>query len=89
MVKEVLTDSEVQAHKDFSERFAHVLEVKHLTLLDVSRLTGVTYTSLSAYKSGKKVPGYLNLLSICTGLRVSADYLMGLRKVKKDGTDKG
>ena len=45
----------------------------------LSKLTGISKTSIGAYELGKKVPNTANLVSIAVALNVSLNWLCGFR----------
>ena len=62
----------------FVNRLNSEIESRNLTQQQAAELTGITQASFSHYLSGKRTPAFCELYKICKGLKVSADYLLGI-----------
>lgn len=67
-----------QTYPDFSERLTYVMILRDCSNKKLAELIYVTPAAISAYKNGKRRPGFEELRSISNSLQVSVDYLLGL-----------
>ena len=56
--------------------YARIRDEKGLKDIDVARMTGISRSNLSGWKSGVSRPKYANMVKIADVLGVSVDYLM-------------
>lgn len=68
----------------FGQRLRRAMEVRKVTVQDLSRLSMVPERTLYHYKAGEKPPTFQNLVAIGKAMHVSLDWLCGMR-VKEDG----
>jgi len=66
----------------FSERMKKLRKEKGLTLEDLSKLTGITTTTLSRYETGKRIPNATALEELAKAFGVSVDYLLGKTDIR-------
>ncbi|MCM1598206.1 helix-turn-helix domain-containing protein [Latilactobacillus sakei] len=62
----------------FGERLKAVRKAKRLTQLELSQRLGVSKGTVSAYEQGLSYPSLETLVSICSILDTSADYLLNI-----------
>lgn len=67
--------------KIFSERLKKALDSHKMTQMELSRQTGLSFTTINTMYRGLGLPNGYSLLRISTVLNVSADYLLGLSNV--------
>ena len=70
------------------ERFEQLLQKRGVTPYKVSKETGVTQTSLSNWKSGRKKPSAKTLQKMADYFGVTVGYLMGTEEEEPNATDK-
>ena len=63
--------------KSFQERIIELMSEKSITQSEISKLTGITQSSLSDYIKGKYQPKQDKIDLIAQALKVSPAYLMG------------
>lgn len=64
-------------NSDFKTRFKEALDLKEKTMADISKITGISRSSLSEYSNGKFVPKQDKVFLISKALDVSPSWLMG------------
>ena len=62
-----------------AERLQQAIWKSDLSTKEVARRAGISRSLLNAYISGDSTPGAENLLRLCDVLRVSSDWLLGLK----------
>lgn len=62
---------------DFKTRFEEILNIKDMNMSEISKLTGISRSSLSEYKKGKFVPKQDKVYEIANVLDISPSWLMG------------
>lgn len=62
----------------FSERLKDIRKQKGLSQKKYASLLDISSVTLSHYENGKREPDLERLVSICTRLKVSSDYMLGL-----------
>lgn len=62
----------------FSKRLKDLRKQKELSQKEYASLLGISSVTLSHYENGKREPDLDRLVSICTCLEVSSDYMLGL-----------
>lgn len=78
----------VMAKKKFSpsvfhKRFRQVCRATKLNQEQLARKIGTSQGSISRFLNGSSIPRLLVLYQIAQNLKVSADWLMGLKETKK------
>lgn len=68
--------------------FERLLQKHNLSAYKVSKLTGVTQSTLSDWKRGRSTPKTDTLQKIADYFGVSVDYLMGRETEEPNATDK-
>lgn len=63
----------------FHQRLVYVRDCLLLTQEEVAKRCGMDKTLICHYEKGRREPSISNLERLCKGLKVSADYLMGLK----------
>lgn len=67
----------------FSEILVKLMEERNVTAYQIAKVTGLSNTALSRYKSGKQDPAIDKLIAIADFFDVSTDYLLG-RTTKRE-----
>lgn len=62
----------------FSKRLKDIRKQRELSQKEYASLLGISSVTLSHYENGKREPDLDRLVSICTCLNVSSDYMLGL-----------
>ena len=62
----------------FNVRFNEALEVKNIRPVDISKITGISESTISQYRSGYAVPKRNKLAIISKALHVNPSWLLGL-----------
>lgn len=63
----------------FSSRLVEVRTRNGWTAVQVAEWSGISPALLSHYECGRRTPNIKNLARLCTGLRISADWLIGVK----------
>lgn len=63
----------------FSERLAYALEKRGVSVKELSKRTGIGQKTLYGYLIGDRLPKYESLISVAKALRLSLDWLCGMR----------
>lgn len=77
-------DEKMSRHLLFSSRFRELrndLELSQKEMADkIAEMTGheISYITVSAIENGRRYPAIDDLISICKGFEISADYLLGM-----------
>lgn len=61
------------------------MKVSQMTQSDLAKKINASYDAVNTYYTGKRRPPMDVLILICKALGESADYLLGLTDVPKDG----
>lgn len=69
--------------KTFSERLRYVLNEKKITQSELSKMTGIGKSSLTAYLKGEYTPKQNNIYKIAKALNIPTFYLIGWEKYDK------
>ena len=70
---EELTDEEL--YRKFQIAFNNKLMAMSMSQDRLSKITGISYVTISKYSNGKALPNYQNLRKICSALRCSPTEL--------------
>ena len=70
-----------------SERIFYVMEQKNITLLELSRRTGIATSNISDWKKKKTNPKADCLLSICDALEITPDQLLTGKEIDPEYND--
>ncbi|MCL2078601.1 MAG: helix-turn-helix transcriptional regulator [Oscillospiraceae bacterium] len=70
---------------EFSKRLAQLRKEKGLSQREASAELGISQVLLSHYENGAREPKFELLLTICDFYRVTADYLLGRTRERKNG----
>ena len=65
-------------YPEFSERLKLAMSIREYSVEDLANRTHTSHSTISMYRSGKRLPNILILRLIAKELRVSTDYLLGL-----------
>jgi len=65
-------------YPEFSERLKIAMSIRQYTVEDLALRTHTSQSTISMYRSGKRLPNIEILRLIARELRVSSDYLLGL-----------
>lgn len=65
-------------YPEFSERLKIAMDIRQYTVEDLAARVYTSQSTISMYRSGKRLPNILILRLIAKELRVSTDYLLGL-----------
>ena len=74
----------IEQKESFKDRYIQALNESELSAADISRLTGISESTLSQYKTGYAAPKRDKLQKISNALSVSPSWLMGLESDKKE-----
>ena len=78
--KRSLVDSEYARRKrETGERVKSRREELGYTRADLSKLTGISDSTIAFIEQGRSAPNLETLILLCEGLQHSADYIIGLR----------
>jgi len=69
---------EENIRKQVGNRIKECRKIANLTQKDVSEKMGIVLQQYQTYESGRYELDYKKLITLCTILDVSADYLLGL-----------
>lgn len=58
------------------ERLRAAIELSGLSLTDAAKVCGMHKASFEGYVAGENLPGAKAIAAICTGLNISADWLL-------------
>ncbi len=75
--KHSIKSSQTQ-YPEFSERLKIAMTIRQYTVEDLAARTHTSQSTISMYRSGKRLPNIEILRLIAKELRVSSDYLLGL-----------
>ena len=64
--------------KTIGDRLREVRERNGWTQAQVGEWTGIAPVQVAHYEAGRREPNAANLAALASGLRVSADWLLGL-----------
>lgn len=64
--------------KIFRERLRAERLAWGLTQEELGKKAGLSFTHISQFETGKRLPSFRNLKKLCRALPAPADYLMGL-----------
>ena len=67
-------------HYVFSRRLIHVMGEYPMRSIELARRIYVSRSTISGYRTGRRIPDLERLRLICVHLHVSADYLLGLKE---------
>ena len=76
----------VPAEETFASRLREARTRNGWTQNQVEEWSGLAHGILAQFEAGVRTPCFDNLRKLCLGLRVSSDWLMGLREVPEDGS---
>lgn len=65
---------------DLGKRIHDLISYKKITQRELANQVGITYTSLSRYIKGKRIPNSEILAKIAIALHVNTDFLLGIEK---------
>ena len=68
--------TEVQWMKMFGDNLQTLLDERHLTKSELSKLTGITKGAISRYVAGKQMPTIRNAMYIADAFRITLDELV-------------
>ena len=74
----------IEQKESFKDRYIQALNESELSAADISRLTGISESTLSQYKTGYAATKRDKLQKISNALSVSPSWLMGLESDKKE-----
>lgn len=63
---------------NFSEKLSELMEEKKINSLALSKVVGVSASTILRWKNGEMCPTIDKLILLCDYFGVSADYLLGL-----------
>lgn len=72
------TDTPELRFSFFGDRLYEVMKQQGLSNANLAAIIFVSPTTISGYRTGRRSPNVEGLVSLCTALKVSADYLLGL-----------
>lgn len=72
------TNSTQPQYPAFSERLKTAMAIRQYSVEDLATRTHTSHSTISMYRSGKRLPNIEILRLIAKELRVSSDYLLGL-----------
>ena len=72
-----ITSTQTQ-YPAFSERLKIAMSIRQYSVEDLAARTYTSHSTISMYRSGKRLPNLEILRLIAKELRVSTDYLLGL-----------
>jgi transcriptional regulator with XRE-family HTH domain len=61
----------------FGDRLREARKLRGLTLQELAKKTGISYSSISLYENDGRDPSFFNLFCIAEVLNVSLDWLAG------------
>ena len=73
-----LIPSHKTQYPEFSERLKIAMSIRQYTVEDLAARIYTSQSTISMYRSGKRLPNLEMLRLIAKELRVSTDYLLGL-----------
>ena len=79
-----IVDGKAYEGLGFSDRLSAVVAERGHTPVEAAPACGVPCSSMRAWLSGASIPTLTKLESLCRGLKVSADVLIGL-DIRKEG----
>ena len=62
----------------FGDRLSQLMTERKLYSTDIAKITGIKRQSIDGYAQGVNQPSAFSIAQIAKGLRVSADWLLGL-----------
>lgn len=62
----------------FKDLFVKLLQENNVTAYKLSKDTGINESLISQWKSGRQLPKYDSIKTLCDYFDISADYLLGL-----------
>lgn len=62
--------------KQFGRNFKRILKEKHLSHLELEKISGISHTSMTNWTSGGYAPRADTIAILCKSLEVSADELL-------------
>ena len=65
-------------YPEFSERLKIAMTIRQCSVEDLATRTHTSHSTISMYRSGKRLPNIQILRLIAKELHVSSDYLLGL-----------
>ena len=65
-------------YPEFSERLKVAMTIRQYTVEDLATRTHTSQSTISMYRSGKRLPNIIILRLIAKELHVTSDYLLGL-----------
>ena len=69
---------------DFQKRLKRLLKEKKMTQSDLSKITGITQSSISDWIKGKYLPRQDKVFILAKALQVSPSYLLGYDDVDEN-----
>ena len=72
---------------DFSKRVRNLRLSANLSLRQLSKLTGISHSAISAYETGKREPGFESLESLCDVFNCDIDYILGRSDTKNNAAN--
>lgn len=64
---------------NFGERLKEIRVSKNLTQKQLADLINSTERGIQRYESGERKPNFDAIIALCKALKISADYLLGLK----------
>lgn len=64
-----MKDQEISSF--FSQRLSVLVEARGMKQKELSKASGITEALISSYISGKRLPGYMNIIRIAQALEIS------------------
>lgn len=61
----------------FCDIFKHLIQIRDVSVYQISKDTGISESLMSQWKSGRQLPKYDNLNILADYFKVSGDYLLG------------
>lgn len=66
----------------FSERIKELRLSSNLSLRQLSKLTNISHSAISAYEKGKREPSFESIEALCDVFNCDIDYLLGRSDIK-------
>lgn len=66
----------------FSERIKELRLSSNLSLRQLSKLTNISHSAISAYETGKREPSFESIEALCDVFCCDIDYLLGRSDIK-------
>lgn len=65
--------------KNFSQILSKIMMERNLNQLELAKMLGIRQSQISNWLNEKSHPGYYSIKILCEKLKVSADFLLGMR----------